>query len=147
MSIKHCLLLFAVALHAETGYQAWLRYAPLEAPPAVPAVVSVVEDSPLAGSARQELIRGLRGMTGRTLRAETGLPQEGAIVLGTLAQLARVAPEWRLDAKLAAGGYCLKTVATGRARYIVIAGADERGVLYGSFALLRRIALDRKSVV
>ncbi len=136
-----CLLLFAVALHAETGYNAWLRYAPLENAPAMPAVVAMAEDSPLAESARQELIRGLRGMIGRTLRAETGLPQENAIVLGTLAQVARMAPDWHLDAKLTADGYWLKTVATGRTRYIVVAGADERGVLYGAFALLRKIAL------
>ncbi|SPE34102.1 Xylan alpha-(1-_2)-glucuronosidase [Candidatus Sulfopaludibacter sp. SbA3] len=135
------LLTAAAALHAETGYDAWLRYAPLETVPALPAVAVVAEESPLEISAQQELIRGLRGMTGRTLRAETGLPQEGAIVLGTLAQLGRVAPDWHLSATLAADGYWLKTVTAGRLHYIAIAGADERGVLYGAFALLRKIAL------
>ncbi|MDR3699807.1 MAG: alpha-glucuronidase family glycosyl hydrolase [Candidatus Sulfopaludibacter sp.] len=141
MSIKYCLLLFTAALHAETGYHAWLRYAPLEPAPALPAVAAIAGESPLLSSAQQEIVRGLRGMTGRTLRAESGLPPESAIVLGTLAQLARLAPGWHLDATLAPDGYWLKTVLTGRSRYLVIAGADDRGVLYGAFALLRKIAL------
>ena len=41
-------------------------------PPALPAVVTVNGDSLVLRSAQQELIRGLRGMTGRTLRAESG---------------------------------------------------------------------------
>ncbi len=142
MPIKLCLcLLLTIALHAETGYNAWLRYAPLEPAPTLPAVAAIAEASPLVSSAQQELIRGLRGMTGRTLRAQSGLPQESAIVLGTLPQLARLAPDWRLSATLAPEGYWLKTVAAGRYRYLVIAGADDRGVLYGAFALLRKIAL------
>jgi alpha-glucuronidase len=142
MPIKLCFcLLLTIALHAETGYGAWLRYAPLEPAPTLPAVASVAEESPLLSSAQQEIIRGLRGMTGRTLRAQSGLPQESAIVLGTLAQISRLAPDWHLNATLAPESYWLKTVVTGRSRYLVIAGADERGVLYGAFALLRKIAL------
>src|SRR5579862_3273252 len=142
MSIKIGCILLAAALHAETGYQAWLRYAPLEgAAPSLPAVVSVAGDSPLAVSAQQELIRGLRGMTGRTLRAQAGLPQESAILLGTFAQLAQLAPELRLNATLPADSYWLKTVASGANRYLVVAAPDERGVLYGAFALLRKISL------
>ena len=143
MATKICLcLLAAVALRAETGYNAWLRYAPLDtAPVGLPAVVAAAEDSTLLDSARQELIRGLRGMTGRTLRAETGVPKEGAIVVGTFAQLAKLAPEWHVSATLPADSYWLKTVAAGNNRYLVVAGVDERGALYGAFALLRKIAL------
>jgi alpha-glucuronidase len=135
-----CSLIIAAlsALHAETGYNAWLRYAPLDNPPALPAVVSVAAPSVLETSAQQEMIRGLRGMTGRTLRAETGLPKENAIVIGTVAQLA---PELHLTATLGPDAYLLKTVVSGTRRYIVIAGGDERGALYGAFALLRKVAL------
>lgn len=131
------LLPLVFAAQAETGYNAWLRYAPVATPPAMPAVVSVLGDFTLEASAQQELIRGLRGMTARTLRAESGLPKEGAIVLGTLAELAKSAPEWHLTATLSPDGYWLKTVN----KYTVVAGADERGVLYGAFALLRKISL------
>ncbi|HWC97783.1 MAG TPA: alpha-glucuronidase family glycosyl hydrolase [Candidatus Sulfopaludibacter sp.] len=142
MKFRGWLILAALsALHAETGYNAWLRYAALDNPPALPAVASVTEASPLENSARQELIRGLRGMTGRTLRAETGVPREDAIVMGTVAQLGRIAPDWHLNATLTPDAYWLKTVTVGRTRYTVIAGGDERGVLYGAFALLRKVAL------
>ncbi len=37
--------------------------------------------------------------------------------------------------------YLLRTVASGGLRFTVVAGGDERGVLYGAFALLRKIAM------
>jgi len=137
----------ALALHAETGYDAWLRYAPLEGAAlaqtrqAVPAVVTLLDDSALARSAQAEMVRGVRGMLGRTLRAETTLPAENAVVLGTLEEIRRAAPGWHLEATLPADGYWLKTVAAGGRRYTVVAASDARGLLYGSFALLRKIAL------
>ena len=145
------LILFGVcslfALHAETGYDAWLRYAALDgvalaqARQATPAVVTLLDDSPVARSAQSEIVRGLRGMLGRTLRTESAVPAESALVLGTLEELRRAEPAWRLDASLPADGYQLKTITSGRARFTVIAASDSRGVLYGSFALLRKIAL------
>jgi len=136
-------LFLLTALHAETGYNAWLRYPPLTGPTleqyrrTVPAVVSTFDDSLLATTARAETIRGLKGMLGRTLRAQTGLPQESSILIGTLDQIRAAAPQLHLDAKLASEGYWLKTVP----RYTIIAGADDRGALYGTFAFLRQIAL------
>jgi len=136
---KLLLVLFMIAgVRAETGYDAWLRYAPLENPaPArqfVPAVIATLGDSKLVESARQEAIRGVRGMLGRTLRVETGMPKEDAIILGTLADL-------HLSADLKSEGYLLKTLRVGKLTYIVVAGGNDRGVLYGTFALLRKIAI------
>jgi uncharacterized membrane protein YidH (DUF202 family) len=75
------LILLAVGgLHAETGYEAWLRYAPLDAAAArqyreaVPACITVAGESAILSNARQELIRGIRGMIGRTLRVEPRVP-------------------------------------------------------------------------
>ncbi len=141
-----CLSLPVVA-HAETGYDAWLRYARLEgnalveARQEVPAAVVLLDDSAVGRSAQAEIVRGVRGMLGRTLRAETALPAEPAVVLGTLDEIRRAAPEWRLDATLPADGFWLKTVAAGGRPYTVIASSGDRGLLYGSFALLRKIAL------
>jgi len=145
------LLLLAAALHAETGYNAWLRYPALTGTAldqyrqSVPPVVATFPDSALEGSASRELIRGIHGMLGRTPRAESGIPQESAIVLATLEQIRRAAPQWHLDAAgvatIGPEGYWLKTVTARRTHYIVIAGSDERGVLYGAFALLRKVAL------
>jgi len=129
--------LLITGLYAETGYDAWLRYAPIENRPSMPAVIASIGDSKLIESARREAIRGFRGMLGRTLRAETGLPNESAIILGTLAGL----PQLRLTANLKDDGYLLKTVRRDKLTYTVVAAANDRGVLYGTFALLRKIAI------
>jgi len=146
------------ALHGETGYNAWLRYAALQGVPLdraraeVPAAVVLLDDSPVASSARAELIRGIHGMLGRTLREDSDIPREGAIVIGTFDQLAKAAAPFHVRADVAPEGYLLKTVLSGNAHYIVIAAPDSRGLLYGSAALLRKLAqpqsiatLDEKS--
>ena len=117
------LFFVALTLHAQTGYNAWLRYAPLDHPPALPAVVAVKGDSLVLITARDELIRGIRGMTGRTLRVESGTPSEPAIVIAT----ENVPPD----------GYALKT----DGRNTLITGGNDRGTLYGVFAYLRKLAL------
>jgi alpha-glucuronidase len=117
------LLLAAVALHAETGAQAWLRYAPLDKSPALPSVVVTLGDSPVLLTARDELIRGVRGMTGHTLRIESKMPNEPAIVIGT--------------SSLAPDAFRLETAG----RNTTITGGNDRGALYGVFAYLRKIAL------
>ena len=69
----------------------------------------------------------------------SGVPREDALVLGTLDKLP---PEWGLHADLVADSYWLKTVQHGGHLYTVITGPNNRGVLYGVFAFLRKIALD-----
>jgi alpha-glucuronidase len=134
-------------LHAETGYDAWLRYQPLEGAAlarvraTLPAAVTTFGDAAPEAAARGELIRGLRGLVGRTLRVEAGIPAESAIVLGTLDEVSHAAPQWHLDASLPEDAYWLKTVLDHGARYTVVTAANPRGVLYGAFALLRKISL------
>lgn len=127
------LLLASMAAFGESGSDAWLRYAPVAAPN-LPAVVVTLDDSPVTRSAREELVRGIRGMTGRIPRIESQLPGEDAIVLATLSGAPR---EWNLDVKLAPDAFLLRTVG----RFTVIAAANDRGLLYGAFAFLRKIAL------
>src|SRR5205823_8098356 len=76
-----------------------------------------------------------------TLRVASALPQESAILLGTIDDLRRAAPQIKLDTTLAPDGFWLRTVRAGTTRYTVIAGGTDRGVLYGTFALLRKIAI------
>ncbi len=92
-------LLSAWTLQAETGYNAWLRYVPLEGSALhqydvnVPAVIVTAGDSKVVAQARDELVRGVRGMLGRTLRTESQMPKEPAILLGTLDELKRLMPQ------------------------------------------------------
>ena len=135
----------AVLLPAETGSDAWLRYAPRRvtaAEPSFPSGIAALDRSEIIDSAQTELIRGIRGMRGRILRIEPNLPREDAIVLGRLASVRRVLPEARIPESLPPESYVLRSVAGGNGkRYIAVAGPDDRGVLYGAFALLRRMQL------
>src|SRR5262245_11616107 len=140
-------VLFPLTLHAETGYDMWLRYAALDEAAsrqyraALPGVVTILGDNPVERSGQEELTRGIRGMLGRTLRVEARLPNESALVLGTLDEFRRAAPQLGIAANLSADGYLLKTVRANGTRHIVIAATNDRGVLYGVFSLLRKIAL------
>jgi alpha-glucuronidase len=102
-------ILACAVARAESGHDAWLRYSLTGSAP----VITVVGNSALLESARQELMRGFR------------TPTAQAIVLGGRA------------ANLKLDGYELKTEGSK----IVITGSDDRGVLYGAFALLRKVAL------
>jgi alpha-glucuronidase len=141
--LRYLLLLAAVPLYAESGADAWLRHAPLDEASArqyraaLPAAVVTFTKSPVAQSAQSELLRGVRGMLDRTLRVESTLPKEPAIVLGTLADLRQL----HLTADLPVDGYWLTTANAGGVSYTVITASNDRGVLYGTFAFLRKIAL------
>src|SRR5215469_2457298 len=139
------LLLLPSMLVAETGAEAWLRYAPLGETEAakhssLPASVVVLGDSLLLHSAQQEMIRGTRGMLGRTLRAAEGQVREESIVLGTIAALNTAAPALKHPPALRGDGFWLTTGNVNGFTCLIIAGATDRGVLYGVFALLSRIA-------
>src|SRR5262245_48769867 len=141
-------MLIATSLRAETGREAWLRYTALDETSAqqyraaIPSSIVVLGRDVVEQTAQQELIRGIRGMLGRTLRAEQGtrgLPP--AIVLGTSDEFRRLAPQFTITPSLTADAYWLKTTRISDTRYILVVGADARGVLYGAFGLLRKVAL------
>ncbi len=139
----------AFSLHAESGYDAWLRY------PRLPERVSQA-DAPVLGdsvtllghsevllAARDEFSRGIRGMLGRNLRQDSSVPEKGGVVIGQVGEVAKAIPAAGFDAKISGDGFRIKTVRQGSARYIVVAGGTDRGVLYGVFALLRKIAIEQ----
>jgi alpha-glucuronidase len=138
-------LLLLPAAHADTGYDAWLRYSRLSDAVArpyqaeLPATVTTIGTAPVVQSAQRELIRGVRGMLGRTLRIEPSLPVESAVVLGTVAELRASLPQLRTAGELPVDGYSLTTVAVNGISHLVIAGGNDRGVLYGVFDLLRKL--------
>jgi alpha-glucuronidase len=133
-----CLVACCFAANAETGHAAWLRYAPAQFHGSLPAVIVAAGNGPVEINARNEIVRGVRGMLGRTLRIESTTPKEPAILLGTFDELAKLLPALSPKAKIEPGGYWITSVS---ARFIVVAAPDESGVLHGAFALLRKIAL------
>jgi alpha-glucuronidase len=131
----------------ESGYDAWLRYDAIDESVArraydrLPAVVIALDQSVVINSAREELLGGVRRMLGRHLRIESRLPAEDAIVVGTLDALRAIFPALNPRAPLKADGFLLKSLTREGHTYLIITATNDRGVLYGAFALLRRIAL------
>ena len=133
-------------LFAETGADAWLRYAPLNGNvaqaqrAALPASTVVLGDSLVLATAQKEAVRGVRGMLERTLRVGSGAPVEDAIVIGTIAQLRIIEPRIKPTKDLQRDGFWLKTGQVRGFKCLIITGATERGVLYGVFWFLSKLA-------
>jgi alpha-glucuronidase len=130
-------------VRAESGYDLWLRYAPIEdagrrraAAQAASAVV-VQEETPAARVVATELTRGLSGLLGTRvpLAPEAG---PGAVVAGTPASPLVASLGWgEALAALGDGGYLIRSARLGPHDVTVIASRDPAGVLYGAFHFLR----------
>ena len=139
------LLAAAWTAQAETGAEAWLRYAPL-APndvayyKSIPEVAVASGDSEILARAATELVRGVHGMLSKPVKLTTSVPSESAIVIGTVDQVRKIAPDVGTIPNLGSDGFWLTSHQVRGFKCIVIAGASDRGVLYGVFAFLRKIA-------
>ncbi|MGH7994003.1 MAG: alpha-glucuronidase family glycosyl hydrolase, partial [Limisphaerales bacterium] len=142
------ILAWATPTRAETGYEGWLRYAALDGASlrksyekTLPAVVVTPGNSGVEQSARAELIRGVRGMLNRTERIETALPAENTILLGTIDEVKKAVPAFVVPADLITDGFYLKAISVDGRRILIVTALNDRGVLYGTFTLLRKMAL------
>jgi alpha-glucuronidase len=133
--------------HAEDGYRLWLRYERIEQPlrqhyAAQATEIVMLAHGPVASAARSELERGLSGLLGSDVPVRSNVDRDGAIVVA----LAR-SPDKRLGSE----GFAIRSVRLRGGRSTVITANGEPGLLYGAFALLRRIqtrqSLDRLNVV
>lgn len=138
------LLLLSVMLpagaRAETGYDLWLRYQPVEPEwreryAAAATHVIVPSRGPTVDAALDELRRGLEGMLGHApVRRET-MTGDGAIVLGT-AKSPLIASLNLPLGPLGREGFLIRSATIGGKRVTVIAANQDVGVLYGVFRLL-----------
>ena len=145
-------VLFAILLlgggregaQAEASRDAWLRYARLEGAQrtkyeSLPANLVVLGDSAVLRSAQGEMIRGVKAMTGKTLGAGKNF-QEKAIILGTLAEIHTAAPELVPPHPIGPDGFWLLTTQVRGFDCLIVTSPTERGVLYGVFAFLSKMA-------
>ena len=135
----------AAVLHAEDGSKAWLRYAPLDEHVSqkyadLPDAVVTLGQSAILHSAQDELLRGVRGMLGKTLRDEPGLQNDAAIILGTLPAVLKAIPSLHPPTSLSDDGFWLTHAQLSGHPCVIITATNDRGVLYGVFALLSKIA-------
>jgi alpha-glucuronidase len=152
-AIASCVLGLAAALtlltspaHAETGYDLWLRYAPLGEPqrtsvrPLVAAIL-VEGSSKTEQVVSAELRRGLRGLLGAEPRVREKLDADGTILVGTprssplVATLGLAGPLSSLGDE----GFLIRSTKIGPHRVTVIASSGSAGALYGTFHFLRLI--------
>jgi len=140
--------LCAMPLFAQAGSAvdtaAWLRHAPLDPKAAMnyeklPATSVLLRKSPVLQNAQRELAAGVEKMLGRTLNLRGDI-QGGTILLSTVRDLHSVAPSLEPPRPLEADGYWLTVAQVGHAECLLITAANDRGVLYGVFALLSKIA-------
>ena len=124
------------------GEPAWLSYKPVESatvfPGGIPDTVVELGNSVLEDSAAKELAAGWRGMLQhepRIVRVESS-GSHGEVVLGTQAEINAWRPHAAPTQSLKHDGYRLYRDKDA----LVVEGGDDRGVLYGTFALLRQIA-------
>ncbi len=135
------LLTLVTSAFAEDGHSAWLRYAPLKNGSKLPyREVVLVGDSPILTNAQSELLRGLAGMLGQELTPSRDLTGP-SIVLGTQTNLKHRYPQLLIPEKLHQDGFALQTAKLEGKNVLLITAPNDRGVLYGAFGLLRRIAL------
>lgn len=137
--------LFSLPLYSETGAEGWLRYAAIDARAAkqytrLPETLVVLGESPVLKSAGAELTLGVAKISGRTLHAGDPTQQKNSIVLGTVAELRTLDSALKTPRDLLADGYWLKTTRIRGHECLAVVGATERGVLYGVFALLGKMA-------
>ncbi|ATI79165.1 alpha-glucuronidase family glycosyl hydrolase [Sphingobium yanoikuyae] len=141
------LLIGAPRAWAEDGYDLWLRNVPAD--PAAAQQIGANARSIVGGAsptltiARQELQRGIAGLTGATVPL-TATVQQGAILLQSAARQDK--PSVPTDG-LGPDGYAIRTMTVAGKPVTVIAGATDVGVLHGAYAWLRLArtgaALDR----
>jgi alpha-glucuronidase len=138
----------------EDGYDLWLRYRPLDkaarvqvrpvasaivAPGAAPANDSPVPPpaTPLQ-AAVAELQRGFGGLLGKEPPLAASV-QDGAVVLATPATLPALSAMGLQLETLGREGYLLRSTRLQGRKVTLIAANSDIGLLYGSFALLRKI--------
>ena len=115
------LLLAASPAVAEDGYRLWLRYPETAS---ASSTIEVEKRTPMIDAAIAELRRGLAGRIARVLLVTTADPRVAVL---------------RLSQPLGAEGYAVRSAHIGGQPAVIIAADDERGLLYGAFALLRHL--------
>jgi alpha-glucuronidase len=133
------LILIAISApaQAEDGCRLWLRYDPLPAPlrqryASAATEIVVQSNGSVAQSAASELQRGLSGLLARSLPARAAVDRDGAIV-ARLEKIPDIGNE----------GFAIRSTRLAGHAVTVVAANTERGLLYGSFALLRLMQTHR----
>jgi alpha-glucuronidase len=138
------------AAHAETGAEAWLRYARITDPSilhrydTLPSRIVTLGDTPIDRAAATELQRGLGSMLGRTFTVAHGLQHlsggSDAIVIGSVTGLEHTFEVTQSEEPLKPEAFTIGPKLEDSSHRFIVFGGDQRGELYGIFRLLTLIA-------
>jgi alpha-glucuronidase len=123
---------------AQTADQAWLRDPGDHGQTVLTHSVRALGSGALEQSAAQVLQRGFDGQSSAACMNDGKIACQ--TVLGTAKELHEAYPKLAIPNDLGPEGYWLHRLCFQGQFLLVVAGSDERGVLYGAFALLRLMA-------
>jgi alpha-glucuronidase len=148
ISVLALVLVGTTPAGAETGYDLWLRYVPVEDVAlrdayrrAVSSIV-VHPSSPTGCIIVAELQRAIAGMLGANPPVSKAVTVDGSLLVATPSSSHAFAnrPEWSSELeRLGDEGYFLRSTTIGGRRTTVIAARTDVGALYGTFHFLRLI--------
>lgn len=140
------------SLAAETGYDAWLRYPSIRNEATgnsyreLPHVVVKLGNGSTLDAARSELVRGVQGMLAVELQPAPKLESDPAIVLGTAGAVQKVLKDSDVSFPTESfddEDFQVRWLNVGGKRSLFVVGGSDRGALYGVFALLQTLALEK----
>ena len=140
-------LALAVSASAETGAEAWLRYAPITNPEiykALPSRIVAIGNSATSQAAAEELRRGLSSMLGRPFTVQK-FPlgysdKDSAIVVGAVSELQHNFVVDQTGAPIAGEQFRIKYESVGLRKKAAIFGGTPQSEMYAVFHLLTEIA-------
>ena len=143
----------SAGLRADTGYELWLRYrrvtdaTRLAEYRRVFARASVEGNSPTALAIRDELTLALRGLLDTTVNVGAARGGHPGLIIGVARSptIAALLPATRRP-KVGRESFVIATVKRGREIVVVVAANSDVGALYGTFALLRELQMQRPVV-
>ncbi len=127
------------ACYAQNTDQAWLQYASHTPRMVIPLNVLALGSGAIEHSAAAELKRSVADVAQTKLTARARQVFAGKTIVGTSEEIRKAYPNIPVPSDLGAEEYWVYSKEGSRPsdNLIVVAGGDERGVLYGAFALLR----------
>lgn len=131
-------------LHAEDGYELWLRYRP-EADAARRADYAAHLGGGVVAASRPVIDAARAELAGAFAAIIPGTREGGVAYAGTRADQPAIAALVSAEELVPLGeeGFVLRAGEWNARRVVVIAGNTDRGVLHGAFALLRQLQLGR----
>ncbi|TXJ29486.1 MAG: alpha-glucuronidase [Chitinophagaceae bacterium] len=143
--------LYVFAAKAETGYDLWLRYKPVENKILLQSYRKSITTIITKGSsatmkiANDELMNGLSGLLQIKINNSTAVNRDGSVIAGTPGSSALISQAGidGLLQKTGEEGYIIVTKIINGKKCILISGNSDKAVLYGSFHFLRLLQTEQ----